>query len=55
VLILCPLVTVLAVLGILVGLSPDLVPASCRTTASVTAPAAAHVVGWSCQKLIPAK
>jgi hypothetical protein len=54
VLILCPLVTVLAVLGILVGLSPDLVPASCRTSASVTPPAA-HVAGWSCQNLIPAK
>src|ERR1700728_4713150 len=53
VLVLCPLLTVLAVLGILVGLSPDLVPASCRTTASMTPPAA-HVGSWSCQELIPA-
>jgi hypothetical protein len=57
VLVVCPLLTVLAVLGLLVGLNPGLVPASCRTTASVAA-AAAHASGSSCQKmppLVPAK
>jgi len=54
VLVFCPLLTVLAVLGLLVGLSPDLVPASCRAPASATAPAA-QVHASYCQKMLPAK
>jgi hypothetical protein len=36
VLVLCPLLTLLAILGLLVGLGSQLVPAACRTAASVT-------------------
>jgi hypothetical protein len=52
VLVFCPLLTVLAVLGLLVGLHANLGPASCRAAASVTA-VAAQPEGSSCQKALP--
>lgn len=51
VLVFCPLLTVLAVLGLLVGLHSNLGPASCRTAASVTA-VTAQPDGSSCHKTL---